>query len=544
MSTSYEPLSLLFSGKSIVSGSGNPPLNQKKGSLLIQKRVVDFSFPRALALALGLVLALAGCAPQAADEAAVTDGGPVLEEIPVTTSSEAARELFAEGQYLSDVGRGAEAREKFRAAIAEDPGFVRAYLGQSNVAFSFKEFQESLDKASENLDGVSEGERLLVEINRTFLTNDSEAGLELASQLVSQYPNSARAAIVHAGQQARQNDNVAARASFERALELDPDSAGALSGIASNHLFGEPKDFAKAEEWAAKAIAAHPDEAKGHELMGDVKRGQKDLEAALASYNKASELDPDLANAHHKRGHVNSFLGNIEAARAAYDAGVAAAKAENKAGLAVYKTFTRLHEGDVAAALDELEALLGEIEPMGTPAGQVKGQKIFALNSHATAAMHSGLLDRAAMAVEMGNELRMAIAEEVGTADAERLQKAACHQWDGLLAAYRGDADAAKEHAEAFAALVEGDDNPRKMEAVHYVLGMSALKAGDHQAAAEHLRQADHANNMFIRYHLALAEEALGNTEEATRMFAEVGSYNFNSVGFALVGKEAREKAG
>ncbi len=492
--------------------------------------------------AAALLLVAAGCAPQA-EEGAQQAMAPTLEEIPVTTASTAARQLFDEGQYFLDVGRGVEAREKFQAAIAEDPAFVRAHFAQSNSALSFKEFQECLDTASTHVDGVSDGERMMVEINRTFLTNDSERGVQLASELAGQYPNSARAAIVLAGQQFRHNDNTGARASFGRALELDPTLAGALYGIANNYLFGEPKDFARAEEWAAKAIAAYPDEAKGHELMGDIKRAQGDLEGALASYNAATETDPTMANGHHKSGHINSFLGNIEEARAAYDAGVAAAQPEAKAGLAVYKTFTRIHEGSVPAALDELEALAGEIEAMGTPAQQIKGLQVFAMDSHATAAMHAGLLDRAAKSVAKGNELRMAIAAEVGTADAERLQKAACHQWEGILAAYSGDVEGAAEHADAIAALVEGDDNPRKMEGVHFVLGMSALKAGDHDAAAEHLRQADHANNMYVRYQLALAEEGLGNADVAQKLFAEVGSFNFNSVGFALVGKDARQRS-
>ena len=81
------------------------------------------------------------------------------------------------------------------------------------------------------------------------------------------------------------------------------------------------------------------------------------------------------------------------------------------------------------------------------------------------------------------------------------------------------------------------------MEGAHYVLGMTALKAGDHAKALEHLRQANYKNNMFIRYQLAVAEEATGNVEEAKKLFDEVGNWNFNSVGFALVHKDAKARA-
>ena len=497
---------------------------------------------KALLVPLGLLLVVGalGCAPP---EESVEVAEVQIEEIPVTTNSDAAMALHEEGEYLADVGRGVAAREKFMAAIAEDPGFVRAHFNQSNTSLSFKEFQTCLDMASENLESASEGERMLVEINRTFLSNDPEKGLQLASELTQKYPNSPRAAMILAGMQSNENDNEGARASFARALELEPESPGALYGVANNYLFGEPRDFGKAFEYAQKMLAAFPDEAKGFELVGDIKRAQNDLEGARQAYNQAAEVDPTLAVAQHKKGHVNSFLGDIEEARASYDAGVAAAAPENKAGYAVYKTFTGLHAGNIEAALDEMEALAGDMEGMGTPADQLKGLQSFAFDSHATAAMHAGLFDRAAMSVAKGNELRMAIAEDVGTEDATRLQEVACHQWDGLLAGYQGNPAKAAEHAEAMAALVADDANPRKMEGYHYVLGMAALNAGDSETAAEHLRQANHANNMYIRYRLAEAEEALGNGEEAMKLFGEVGGYNFNSVGFALVGKDAAARA-
>jgi len=463
--------------------------------------------------------------------------------IPITTSSDAARSLYAEGQYFVDVGRGIQAREKFIAAAAADPGFALAYYGQSNAALSFAEFQHSLDAASERSEGISDGERMLIDINRSFLSNDAAAGLALARELAEKYPQSARSWMVLAGMQANQNDNLGARASNEKALALEENSAGALTGLSTNNLFGEPKDFAAAEKWANKFIAAYPDEAKGYEVLGDIKRAQNDLEAALKAYNSASQIDPTLELAAHKRGHVNSFLGNIEDARAAYDEAIAIAPPESKASYAVYKRFTNIHGGDIAAAIDELEALADQVGAMGTPEDQIKGLQVFALNSAAYAAMHAGLFDRAESIVARRNALQMSIADDVGTDDARRLQEANCQFFDGLLAAYEGNADGAAEHANAIMALVENDDNPRKNEPAYWVFGVSDLNAGEYAAAVEHLRQADYANNMFVRYQLALAEEKLGNTEEAAKLFAEVASFNFNSVGFALTRKDATARS-
>ena len=222
-----------------------------------------------------------------------------------------------------------------------------------------------------------------------------------------------------------------------------------------------------------------------------------------------------------------------------YDEAIELAPPESKAGLAVYKGFTNIHGGNIPAAIDELETLADDVESMGTPADQVKGLQVFALSSGAFAAMHAGLFERAEAIVSRRNELQMAIAEDVGTDDARRLQKANCQFFDGLLAAFKGDAEGAAEHAKAVTLLVEGDENPRKLEGANWVLGKSALQTGDFASAVDHLRQADHANNIFVRYHLAIAEEGNGNVEKARKLFDEVAIFNFNSVGFALIGREA-----
>jgi tetratricopeptide (TPR) repeat protein len=215
---------------------------------------------------------------------------------------------------------------------------------------------------------------------------------------------------------------------------------------------------------------------------------------------------------------------------------------ESKAGYAVYKCFTRIHEGDDSAAIDELEALADNVASMGTPSDQVKGLQVFALTSAAQVALDAGMYDRALAIIERRNAINMAIAEDVGTEDAARLQRANNLMWDGLLAAYQGNVEAAEQNAAEIANIVADDDNPRKMEPVHWVLGAAALNAGNYESAVEELRQADHANNMYIRFKLAQALEGAGEAEEAMPLYQQVADFNFNSVGFALVGDEAEAK--
>jgi tetratricopeptide (TPR) repeat protein len=331
---------------------------------------------------------------------------------------------------------------------------------------------------------------------------------------------------------------------MQRALELDPKSVAAVNALGQSYFRLEPKDYAQAETYMRRLVELEPDEAKAYEWLGDLERARNDLQAALEAYTQATDRDPALAMAQQKKGHVDSFLGNFEEARAAYDAAMETARPENKLQYANFRAFIHIHAGEIQAALDELVELVGAVEKMGTPEDQVEGNKVFTLTNHVTVALHHGKLDQAAKALAQRNALQREIGEEVGTEDSKRLQEANCLAWDGLLAAYQGEYELAAKKAEENAKLLEEDQNPRKLEAHHRVLGVAHLLQEDYAPAAEHLRQADHQNTMYIRYQLALAEEGAGNTEEARRLFKEVAEWNFNSVGFALVRKDAAKRAG
>jgi hypothetical protein len=48
----------------------------------------------------------------------------------------------------------------------------------------------------------------------------------------------------------------------------------------------------------------------------------------------------------------------------------------------------------------------------------------------------------------------------------------------------------------------------------------------------------------YIKYQLAVATDGAGDAAQAKKLFHEVAEYNFNAVGFALVRKDALQKAG
>lgn len=96
---------------------------------------------------------------------------------------------------------------------------------------------------------------------------------------------------------------------FQHALELQPDHAPSLAGLAATWstlgIFGAspPREaFDNAREAAARAVALAPDYSRGHEIMGAIHLFHDwDFAAAAHSLDRAIELDPDSCNARHLR---------------------------------------------------------------------------------------------------------------------------------------------------------------------------------------------------------------------------------------------------
>ena len=490
--------------------------------------------PTRLASGLMILTVLAACEP-AEDDAPAP---PAIEEIPVTTSSPEALAAFERGRRLMDVDRSKEANAEFEAAVAADPDFAYAHVNIARTAQSWKEFNDAQQQAQAHLEGKSEGERLLAEILKAFFDRDAEARVELGQTLVETYPRSPRAWLVLAGIQGELNQQVAARESIKQARALDPDFIAAHVAAWGSYLFREPRDLARAEQAMLDSLELRPDEAKLYVNLGDVYRAMQQLEKAAEMYARAAALEPGYTVAHIKKGHVQSFLGNFEQALDDFDAGLANATEQDRITFANFRAFTHLHAGDPRASLDELASLVAAADASDIPEDQVAGAKIFTLRHQLIIALHHGYLEEAeGILAQLTAAVRDNV-EHVGAPELARQQEADLLRWQSHLAARQGDAETALARAEEHRQLLENDNNPRRFEAYHGLLGLIELLRGNHTEAVEHFRKSD-LGEIYVKYHLALAVAGAGDTEEAKRLFKEVAEWNFNSVGFALVRQDA-----
>jgi len=465
-----------------------------------------------------------------------------VQEIPVTTTSAAARLDFEAGQAAADRGDAQRANALFKHAVTLDPSFTYAWLNVANSSLSAQEFNSALETARRNGASASEGERLLVDVALTFIDNDAEKRIVLSRKLVEQYPASPRAWLNLGFSLGSLNRNDEAREAMRKAEQLAPDMPLVQTSLGFQYLFGDPKDYAKAEQYMQAAVELAPGEDNYHVNVGDVHRGENKLELANADYARAVALDPNNGIALLKLAHINSFLGSYDEARRNYDAGIAAATEQNRANYANFKMFTYVHAGDIDGAIAGLNRLAADIDSMDMPEDQRVGARVLTYTNLAQITLHAGRYDEGERAIAGLAAALRASAASVNKDEFTRTQEATIAYWEGQLAARRGDYAAALRFAKKNKDLVDPDANPRKLENYHEVLGLVHLLQKDYGKAAAEYRQAN-LTVMYTKYHLALALDGAGQHAEARALFKEVGEWNFNTVDFALVRRDALSRA-
>jgi len=460
--------------------------------------------------------------------------------LPITTASADARNHFLMGQRELDLGRTFDANTHFKAAVAADSNFAFGYLNVATTGNSLTEFNTNLALAERHVAGASDAERILIQIARLGTSNDVNGQLVLAQQLVAKYPDSPRAFLVLGAVQGALNQNADARVSIMKAVGMAPRLLTAHTDLGNSYLFGEPKDFAKSLEQFQRAATLAPNEPFVHDLLGDVYRAQNNLDRARAEYTRGHELDPSDASLLQQRGHVNSFAGNYAAARADYDSAIALGRGNEQAGFSPFRAYVSVHAGNPKAAIAELNRLVTQVDSMNVP--EPRGVKIAALSDIATIAIHTSDFPAAVDALKQRTQLLLQQADQVGTPAFRRNQEANIAYFDAWLAARQGDYSAAAKATERVVAAVTPDANPRKLEPVHELKGYIALYRGNFAEAAGHFAMGN-LNDPYIKYQYAVALAGGGEKDKAQRLFRELAVYNFNNVGYALIRKDAQQKA-
>ena len=188
---------------------------------------------------------------------------PVLPEgeIPITTSSDEALQLFFEGRELSENLKSPQAAELFDKAIALDSDFAKAYLYRAFSGGGYKVFRGNLDKAVALVDKISEGEK------HEILYAQANAD----------------------------NDGAKQKMHLDKMLEIFPEDKR-VHDIAGDYFYYNPQDYEKALMHYKKVVELDPSFAPSYNSMGYLLRDMENYTEAETAFQKYIELIPNEAN--------------------------------------------------------------------------------------------------------------------------------------------------------------------------------------------------------------------------------------------------------
>jgi tetratricopeptide (TPR) repeat protein len=466
---------------------------------------------------------------QAADSAARLAVAKV--KVPVTTSSEQARALFLEGRTLADDLHFLEAREKFLAAVAEDPEFAMAHLMLANTAQTAAQFFSAVGSAEDYMSRASEGEQLFIRALIATAENDQAAQLAALNSVQAAYPDDERTHMALGNFFTGQQDFPQAVLHYEHATEIDPEFASAFNSLGYAHRSNGDLEAAK---FAFKRyVELIPDAANPYDSYAELLMEMGQYEESIANYRKALEIDPNFQTAYAGISINESLRGNAERAQQAAAEMLAMARTPGEKQNAVFRSITaHLLAGDVDLAVEASGELLAIAEADGDHAA-MGGALDY--TGDIMLKMGDGKKAREYYANALEHR-RMADINDANKQQAERtyLFKAA------MAAMVDGDPAAATELTAKYVAAAEAGGTAFERRRIHELRGFHAMFNEDNATAAAEFAKANQLNPIVL-YWSGVINRDLGNLELARELAERAAHRNTLSANLPFFRNEAME---
>lgn len=213
-------------------------------------------------------------------------------EVPITTNSVEALNLFLEGREKFEDVEFTSATALFDEAIQKDPNFAMAHLYRSQSGIKGQRITSDMGKAKRLAERVSEGEKHMITFYILAAKGKRIEQKEHLDRLSELYPKDKR---IHylAGSYFHSVDPKKALEHYQRALELDDEFAPVhnLVGYVKTDL----GNYEAAEEAFKKYIELIPDNPNSYDSYAGFLMKTKRYDESILNYRKALEIDPSFS---------------------------------------------------------------------------------------------------------------------------------------------------------------------------------------------------------------------------------------------------------
>jgi len=451
------------------------------------------------------------------------------DEVPLTTDSKEALNVFVQGRDLTDKLRTDEAQVFFDKAIQIDPNFVMAYIYRFQTTDSNIEAEKMLTMAEQNISHVTKGEQLIVEITRAFFDNNQKKRLNLAKQLVKLYPKDKWAHTALAWAYNVLDMRGQAIAQHQKVLKLDKNFSGAYNAL--GYLYRAEGEMKKAEEFFKKYIALLPDEPNPYDSIADLYTKMGKHKLAIKNYKRAIELNSTFVISQRKIGDNYVMLAEYDKARENYRKALDMELTPSGRVLDVYRIAeSYIYEGKTEQAVKHCDKVLKMAKAENLP------EWITYINSQkCRACIETGDLQKAEQCLL---ESRMSLkGSGLSLASAKTLNKQTVFN-EAVIQSKKGNRNKALELANKHKGMIEIDKNPTEIENNFALVGLINFETGNYKEAVENLKKAD-SDNPHTTFILAEALQKIGNKKEAQKLFKKVAAWNQHSFNYSLVRNKA-----
>ncbi len=447
-------------------------------------------------------------------------------KIPITTASDKALDLFLKGRGLQDRLQGQESIQYFEQSIAEDPGFAMGYLYLSLVSPTASEFFANLEKAKQNLDDKSEGERLWILGFDAGVKGYSMEQRKNFIKLVEMYPDDERAHNLLGVHYFGQQNYEEAIKCYDRAIKINSEFSQPYNqlGYAQRFL----GNFSEAEKAFKKYITLIPEDPNPYDSYAELQMKMGNYDKSIESYKKALEYNPNFVASHIGIATNLNYKGEHPAARKQLEKLFSIARNDAEQRAAHFATaVSYADEGNLPAAIKEI----------------VKQRKI-AEKSDDAAASAGDYAILGNIYLELGNTEEAGKSYEAAITTVKRsdLSEKVKNNFKRaylfnltLLAIQMNDLETAKSKAAEYRTAVEAIENPFQIRLAHQLSGIIAYAEKDFDTAVTELQQSN-LQNTYNLYRLYLAYKAKNDSDQAKSYLDRVRNYNaLNNLNYAFV---------
>ena len=455
----------------------------------------------------------------------------VNKELPITTSSNEARQLFVAGRDAMENAEIRKATELFTEAIEEDEDFALAYLYLAFLGAGTSAFTNNLEKAMAHSEKISEGEKLFIQMGKLiYADKNNKAGMELLDKLILMYPGDARLYFYKGVSRSIENDS--AIVYLKKAIQLNPDYATVYNTL--GYLYLDKKNYDEAENNFRKYINLAPEISNSYDSYAEFLERTGRYNEAIENYQKVLEIDNSNNIEYVKIGSCFIRKGGFASARGNYQK-----LFEKSHGVTTklwalrLKIISYVYENKIDEALSEFTGYRNYV-------AEVEDEKEDAL-SFAYEGYVLSENDRIAEGLKKFQEAATRL-EKLSVPGEQKNNLLAHANLDFAYAfAMNNDILNAKAKAELARTETNNMTDPDLKTKYEWTLGFIEYKGGNYDKMIERMKGINGLDALKT-YYLAQAFQKSGDKVTAEKLLKEARNANINSWLTAVVWKRINEE--